>query len=113
MELCAFSGVTVAGFVAVGLGVITSSNGCVSTCPEGGYKVYHGAFLENHLHEAMQSHPVTLPGQDSPKPAKLERRLKRRGGGRNCRHVWLECRWVARSLVLLLLIHRLARILNP
>ena len=36
MELCAFSGVTSTGFVAVGLGVITSSNGWVSTCPESG-----------------------------------------------------------------------------
>lgn len=59
MELCAFSGVTSTGFVAVGLGVITSSNGWVSTCPESGNTIIpHTIILENLLHGTIDPHPA-------------------------------------------------------
>ena len=65
------------------------------------------------MEQLTPTQPKTLPGQDSPKGARLEEHLKRSGRGRNCGNVWLECRWVARWLFLRLLIHRLARVVNP
>ena len=72
MELCAFSGVTSTGFVAVGLGVIISSNGWVSTCPESGNTI----IPHHHFGKSIAWNKWPPPSQ---KPCLV--RIHRRGQG--------------------------------